>query len=398
MPTSWSWSFENGMPATSSEQNPVVTFANEGNYNVSLVVENDFGRDSIAHTINITSNIPQYTITVLSNNDSYGSVMGGGTYEEGSVVTISAMPYEGYSFVSWDDGNTDNPRNIVVTNDSTFVANFEAIEANTYTITVLSNNDAYGSVSGGGTYEDGSVATISAMPYEDYRFVQWNDGNVDNPRTLVVTSDSTFIANFEEMEANTYTITVLSNNELYGSVSGGGTYEEGSEITLTAIPYDGYRFVQWTDVNMDNPRTIVVTSDSTFIANFAKCEITYTIDTTVNNYVTVGDHTFYSTGNYTFAVSYETACDTIYNIQLHVLAEPVYDIGPNPTSKMLNINSDGFISTVEFYTTTGQLVMRKEVNGYDAMFDMEGLVDGVYILRIYGEESSLPSVSKIVKE
>ncbi len=42
--------------------------------------------------------------------------------------------------------------------------------------------------------------------------------------------------------------------------------------------------------------------------------------------------------------------------------------------------------------------MRKEVNGYEAEFDMEGLVDGVYILRIYGEESSLPAVSKIIKE
>ncbi|MBQ6275792.1 MAG: T9SS type A sorting domain-containing protein [Bacteroidales bacterium] len=125
---------------------------------------------------------------------------------------------------------------------------------------------------------------------------------------------------------------------------------------------------------------------------------TYSIDTTVSNFVTIGDHTFYSTGNYTFTMPAETGCDTIYDIHLRVLAEPVYDIGPNPTSKMLNINSDGFISAVEFYTTTGQLVMRKEVNGYDAEFDMEGLVDGVYILRIYGKESSLPSVSKIVKE
>ena len=125
---------------------------------------------------------------------------------------------------------------------------------------------------------------------------------------------------------------------------------------------------------------------------------THSIDTIVNNFVTIGDHTFYSSGNYTFSMPSEIGCDTIYNIQLHVLAEPVYDIGPNPTSKMLNINSDGFISAVEFYTTTGQLVMRKEVNSYEANFDMEGLVDGVYILRIYGEESGLPSVSKIVKE
>ena len=86
------------------------------------------------------------------------------------------------------------------------------------------------------------------------------------------------------------------------------------------------------------------------------------------------------------------------DLQLLVLAEPVYDIGPNPTKSLLNINSDGFISAVEVYSVTGQLVMRKDVNGYEAEFDMEGLVDGVYILRIYGEESNLPSVYKVVKE
>ncbi|MBQ2574728.1 MAG: T9SS type A sorting domain-containing protein, partial [Bacteroidales bacterium] len=206
------------------------------------------------------------------------------------------------------------------------------------------------------------------------------------------------VMDFYNITAQQFTITVLANNDAYGMVSGGGTYDEGTEITLIAMPNQGYLFDSWEDGNFDNPRSIEVTSDSTFIADFIKCEITYAIDTVVNNFVTVGDHTFYSTGNYTFAVSHETACDTIYDIRLRVLAEPVYDISPNPTKSILNINSDGFISAVEFYTTTGQLVMRKEVNGYEAEFDMEGLVDGVYILRIYGEESSLPSVHKVVKE
>jgi hypothetical protein len=206
------------------------------------------------------------------------------------------------------------------------------------------------------------------------------------------------VMDFYNLQAQQYTITVLSNNDVYGTVSGGGTYDEGSEITLIAMPNQGYLFDSWEDGNFDNPRSIEVTSDSTFIADFVKCEITQTIDTVVPNFVTVGDHTFYSTGNYSFSVLSENDCDTIFDIRLRVLAEPVYDIGPNPTKSLLNINSDGFISAVEFYSVTGQLVMSKEVNGYEAEFDMEGLVDGVYILRIYGEESSLPAVSKVVKE
>ena len=271
-------------------------------------------------------------------------------------------------------------------------------ELNEYTVNVISSNDAYGSVSGGGTYDEGTEITLTATPYEGYRFVSWNDENTENPRTITVTSDSTFVAIFEAEQAQQYTITVLSVNDAYGSVSGGGTYYDGDTVAISAIPNDGYSFVSWDDGDESSPRTIVVTSDSTFIADFVKCEITQTIDTVVPNFVTVGDHTFYSTGNYSFAVSHEIACDTIFDIRLRVLAEPVYDIGPNPTKSLLNINSDGFILAVEFYTTMGQLVMRKEVNCSEAEFDMEGLVDGVYILRIYGEESSLPAVSKVVKE
>ena len=57
LPTTWNWTFENGTPATSTEQNPVVTFAAEGNYQVTLVaekVENGVTlRDSTARTISI---------------------------------------------------------------------------------------------------------------------------------------------------------------------------------------------------------------------------------------------------------------------------------------------------------------------------------------------------------
>ena len=39
---------------------------------------------------------------------------------------------------------------------------------------------------------------IQAYPYDGYHFVSWNDGNTDNPRTITVTEDATFIANFAE--------------------------------------------------------------------------------------------------------------------------------------------------------------------------------------------------------
>ena len=54
-----------------------------------------------------------------------------------------------------------------------------------------------------------------------------------------------------------------------GTVTGGGTYEEGTEVTLTATPTsDGYAFVKWSDENTDNPRALTVAEDLELTAIF----------------------------------------------------------------------------------------------------------------------------------
>ncbi|MGJ8661474.1 MAG: PKD domain-containing protein, partial [Bacteroidota bacterium] len=53
-PTSWAWSFPGGTPSTSTAQNPVITYATAGNYNVTLTVTNPNGNDSEVKTSYIT--------------------------------------------------------------------------------------------------------------------------------------------------------------------------------------------------------------------------------------------------------------------------------------------------------------------------------------------------------
>jgi PKD repeat protein len=55
-PTSWEWTFEGGEPATSSQQNPSVTYAVEGVYDVVLTVSNANGSDTKTMTDYITVN------------------------------------------------------------------------------------------------------------------------------------------------------------------------------------------------------------------------------------------------------------------------------------------------------------------------------------------------------
>ncbi len=48
IPTSWEWHFEGGTPETSAEQNPVIIYNTSGNYDVTLIVTNEYGSDSLA--------------------------------------------------------------------------------------------------------------------------------------------------------------------------------------------------------------------------------------------------------------------------------------------------------------------------------------------------------------
>ncbi|MBR0073759.1 MAG: leucine-rich repeat domain-containing protein [Bacteroidales bacterium] len=65
------------------------------------------------------------TVRVESNNSNYGSCTGGRVCTVGDTVQIAAIPAQGCFFSRWNDNNTDNPRDIIVTQDTTFTAFFE---------------------------------------------------------------------------------------------------------------------------------------------------------------------------------------------------------------------------------------------------------------------------------
>ena len=112
---------------------------------------------------------------------------------------------------------------------------------------------------------DNDTAIIEALPREGYQFAAWHDGNTDNPRTILVTQDTTFTANFEPL--TTYQLTV-NYDPKQGHISGIGEYYPNEEATLTVTPLGGYRFSKWGDGNTDNPRTIIMTQDTTLEALF----------------------------------------------------------------------------------------------------------------------------------
>ena len=79
----------------------------------------------LATLLVFTSCKKEFTITVKSNNAEWGSVSGSGTYAKGTTIPIEAIAKDGYTFVSWQDKNTENPRSIVVEANATYTATFE---------------------------------------------------------------------------------------------------------------------------------------------------------------------------------------------------------------------------------------------------------------------------------
>lgn len=67
-PTAWSWSFPGGTPATSTVQNPVVTYSTTGTYSVTLTSTNAFGTDVETKTNYITVTNPVYCEASSVNN------------------------------------------------------------------------------------------------------------------------------------------------------------------------------------------------------------------------------------------------------------------------------------------------------------------------------------------
>ena len=203
-------------------------------------------------------------LTLVSSDESIGYVYGGGQFKPNSSYEISATAEYGYHFTKWNDGNTDNPREIVLTCDTTFTAEFAI---NQYTISTKVNYAERGSVSGAITADYLSKVTLTATANYGYHFARWQDWNTNNPRTVQVLGDATYSAVFEK---NTYTITAQSTNDIQGYVDVRSQARYLDQVSLTAYPNVGYHFTQWADGNADNPRTIVLSCDTMFTAEFAQ--------------------------------------------------------------------------------------------------------------------------------
>ena len=158
-----------------------------------------------------------------------------------------------------------------------------------YTISVSANPANGGTVTGGGTYNQGQSCTVSATANSGFTFTNWTEnGSVVSTQanyTFTVTGNRTLVANFQA-QSQSYTITVSANPANGGTVTGGGNYQQGQSCTVSATPNSGFSFTNWTEngnvVSTNASYTFTVTGNRNLVAHFTAIPQNYTVTVSAN--------------------------------------------------------------------------------------------------------------------
>ena len=160
--------------------------------------------------------------------------------------------------------------------------------------------------------------------------------------------DTDYVANFEEIIIPTYEITVTASPENYGTVEGGGVYEEGETCTITATPSTGHIFVHWTEngeiVSENAEYSFVVTADHDFVAVFDFDGI-----------------------------------DEYSNL--------VFSVYPNPATEKVVVESTEFIRRCEVYSVNGALIYTMNECTETFEINVSEYAPGSYVIRLISDKA-----------
>ena len=182
-------------------------------------------------------------VTIPDSIKGQGSVTVEGSTTFGDTITITPVPENGWYFVEWSDGNTDNPREIIVTGDTVIYPIFAQCEEIIVTFSEV--------ITKGESYEFAGMSLMQRGTYMD-------------TTVLANGCDSITVLKLNVVKAKTFNLRVVVNDETMGTVEGAGTFTQGQEVTITAIPASSkYVFVRWynedEDINVyDNPYTFTL--------------------------------------------------------------------------------------------------------------------------------------------
>lgn len=226
------------------------------------------------------------SLEILSVPPEGGTTTGEGSYPQGSLVTVTATPAEGWAFSMWMmngmPASTSPVWSFYLYINRTIVAQFKEVLPE-YELTLDASPAEGGSVTGAGTYPEGTAVTVQATPNAGWSFLYWDEGGMqvsaDPEYSFEISSDRSLTAYFAEE----FQISASANPASAGTVTGTGIYTAGQQAVLTATASTGFEFMNWTEggavVSTGAVYEFTVTGDRTLVANFSEVLPEYTVST-----------------------------------------------------------------------------------------------------------------------
>ena len=193
-----------------------------------------------------------------------GLIKGGGRFQYGDTVKLTAIPRAGWVFDAWYTGSGDEEEYGGDNPVLSFIATgYLGIRANFWKIPyvrVLADPANGGKVTGSGYHKDGSKYTVTATPAKNFYFEGWHFWDVENQD---ICSDAMFsvdrkcectvnIPNNLKTLAGTlyakfvpYPMLTAAYDAARGKVTGSGQYAPEKKVTLKATANKGYVFAGW---------------------------------------------------------------------------------------------------------------------------------------------------------
>ncbi len=280
------------------------------------IAENDETNNQYSRNFTILSNsITQYSVSLSSNPTNGGTYTGGGLYNSGSSVTVTATPNNGYTFTNWTENgtivSTSANYTFTITNNRSLVANFSIVNN-----TTITTNPTGRSFTADGTiytaaqsfpWTSGSTHTVSVTSPQSgstgtqYVYSGWSDEGAQSHTITTPGLSTTYTANFTTQ----YYLTLTAGTG--GTVSSSSWYNANQSVTVTAIPNSGYTFANWSEngtvVSTSANYSFTITNSRSLVANFSAMNITTVTTNPAGRSFTVDGTTYTSVQTFSWAAS-----------------------------------------------------------------------------------------------
>ncbi|MEW6001249.1 MAG: choice-of-anchor D domain-containing protein [Nitrospirota bacterium] len=368
-----------------------VSNLNDGTYYFAVTAHDTSGNESdysneVSKTI---QSVQQYTLTINKGGTGSGTVTSSPagincdsdcseTYNQGTVITLTATPAINSIFTGWSGGGCSGTGtcSISLNADTLVTATFTL---KTYTITATAGTGGSISPSGSVTVNHGANQTFTITPNTNYSIANvLVDGNsVGAASSYTFTNVTASHAISASFAINTYSLTVSKNGTGTGTVTSSPagincgsdcseTYNAGTTVTLTASADMSSTFTGWSGA-CTGTGACTVTMDAAKSVTATFTLKTYTITATAGTGGSIspsGSVTVNHGANQTFTIT----PDATYSV----------------SNVLVDGSSIGSVSTYTFTNVTGD----HSISASFKTFDTDN--DGVSDTEEYGPQSDNP--------